>query len=186
MSWVCRKSDEHPEILAAEVAFIWDFEVNAFFFLVLSFGGRFNGINNMGSLLFVTYVFQKSPTFFELQPCVFPVWQSFSNAKLYLACTAAYLALVPSAICPDRCTTSQTPLLLCILLSSCPKLGGSKVEVSVKLSQTNEDAHWSVVCVCVCCCQMGLHCYTALGVKTAELSLKLQSRQWLYKSSLET
>lgn len=112
-----------------------------------------------------------------LQLNVFPEWHSFSNAKLYLACTAAYLGPVPSAICPDRCTASQIPLLLCILLSSCPKLGGSKVEASVKLSQTNEDAHWSVVCVCVRCCQMGLHCYTALGVKTAELSLKLQSRQ---------
>lgn len=85
---------------------------------------------------------------FLLLTGIVPELQSLRNAKLYLACTAAYLAPVPSAICPDRCTTSHIPLLLCILLSSCPNLGGSEVEASVKLSQTNEDAQWSVVCVC--------------------------------------
>lgn len=94
-------------------------------------------------------VFPKSFQFI-LNSCLlfFPGWQSFSNAKLYLACTAAYLAPVPSAICPHRCSASHMPSLLCFLLSSCPKLGGTEVEASVKLSQTNEDAHWSVVCVC--------------------------------------
>lgn len=120
------------------------FGSDCFILSVSSLWGRTWWRKHTQSLLFVSCFFQNS----ELQPSVFPEWQSFSNATLYLACTAAYLAPVPSAICPDRCAAPQIPRLLCILLSSCPKLGGSKVEASVKLSQTNEDAHWSVVCVC--------------------------------------
>lgn len=68
---------------------------------------------------------------------------------------------------PSVQTDASSHSPVCSPLSSCPKLGGSEVETSVKLSQTNEDAHWSVLCAWLCRCQMRLHCYSALGVKTA-------------------
>ena len=66
---------------------------------------------------FCFFSFSKFLQVVLLQPSVFPEWQSLSNAKLYLACTAAHLAPVPSAICPDRCPASPT---FCSCVFCCP------------------------------------------------------------------
>lgn len=92
---------------------LYFFSVFLFFFFFLH--------KPTGSLLFATSVFFFSFSKFLqvvlLQPSVFPEWQSLSNAKLYLACTAAHLAPVPSAICPDRCPASPT---FCSCVFCCP------------------------------------------------------------------
>lgn len=98
-------------MLAAE--WIWDFGVNALVVLFLSLG-KILKYEHTGSLLFVTYVFQNSSS-----PVFSPQWQSFSNAKFYLAhsCLPCSCPLSHLSTAMHRLTHPSAPVHSVVLLS---------------------------------------------------------------------